>query len=188
MGEQAYIAEFLSERASPELMDVFSRAIDRAEAVGTQTQLAHLTGPLLDDARVSARVSESVRNKAKAAVSEQLLELVVPGKGEFAFELASLVEPACALSRDLGAERVSPLSFLATCLAADVPLDRTSVRTQELLRSAGLTVEILVPTSITSDTRRQDFTYTSLGFGTDLTAMARAGPSVPTLMRQFTWS
>jgi ATP-dependent Clp protease ATP-binding subunit ClpC len=52
---------------------------------------------------------------------------------------------------------------------------------QEALRAAGLTFESLVPAKSTEETRRQDFTFTSLGFGTDITAMARAGswPACP---------
>src|SRR5262249_20511797 len=65
-------------------------------------------------------------------------------------------------------------TFLATCLSASIPLDAVSAQTQETLRSAGLTVEALVPVISREDTRRQDFTFKSLNLGTDITAMARA--------------
>jgi ATP-dependent Clp protease ATP-binding subunit ClpC len=173
--EQTYVAEFLNEFASSDLVDIFGRAVDRAEAANTQTHLSHVVDTLLDESAVRARVPDEVRAKAKAALAEQVLAISHAGSGEFAFRLAPLVEPARQLAKDWGADRVLPLNFLATCLSAGISLDPVSVRTQEALRSAGLTVETLVPTTGDRDARRQDFTFTSLGFGTDITAMARAG-------------
>ena len=175
MDERAYVAEFLQDSASRDLVDIFDRAVDRAEAVGTLTHLAHVIDPLLDDPTVRNRVSDDVRSRARAALAEQMLGYSETGSGGFAFRLAPLVEPARQLARDWGAERVSPLNFLATCLTAGIPLDPVSVRTQEALRSAGITIETLVPANTSGDARRLDFTFTSLGFGTDITAMARAG-------------
>lgn len=177
MDEKTYLAEFLKNSASGELMSVFVEAVKRAEAANTETHLAHVVRQLLDDTTVRSRVPEELNSRARAALAEQALDFTVVGeaRGNFAFKLSPLVEPARQLARDWGGERVSPLNFLATCLSAGILLDPASARTQEALRSAGLTIETLLPTTGASDARRQDFTFTSLGFGTDITAMARVG-------------
>src|SRR5262249_2637050 len=151
--------------ASPELMDIFNRAVDRAEAANSRTYLAHVIDLLLDDSTIRSRIPEKVRIKSHAALAEQTLKLTDYGNGSFAFRFAPLIEPARQLARDWGAERVLPLNFLATCLTAGIPLDPDSVHSQEALRSAGLTLETLVPAKAADETRRQDFTFKSLGFG-----------------------
>jgi ATP-dependent Clp protease ATP-binding subunit ClpC len=181
MDEKAYVSDFLSNSAATELMAVFERAMDRAESAHTHTYLSHIVEGLLDDPSVLARVPDPVRSRARAALAEQALGFTESGDGSFAFRLAPLVEPARQLARDWGATRVSPLNFLATCLTAGLSLDPVSMRMQEMLRAAGLTFEALVPAKSNEEARRQDFTFTSLGFGTDITAMARAGfwPACP---------
>ncbi len=177
MNEKAYLTDFLSNSATSALVDVFQAAVRRAESAGTQTHLAQVVLCLLDDPTIRERVSADVTSKARAALAKDIIGLPSIGlqPGSLGFKLAALVDPATQLARDWGATLVSPLTFLATCLSAEVPLDPISARAQEALRAAGLTVEALGARIAPADARRQDFTFKSLGFGTDITAMARAG-------------
>ena len=174
--ERAYLAEFLKQ-STPELVAAIRAAVTDARAGGTQVYLAHVIMRLLDDPTVSEKISNEERTKSRAALSAQMLEFPSDnqGTGNFAFRLVALVEPARQLARDWGAPKVTPVGFLVTCLSASVQLDPVSLQTQERLRAAGLTVESFGPKLPAPDTRRQDFTYKTLGFGTDITAMARAG-------------
>src|SRR5215813_3765425 len=102
--EKAYVEEFLTTSASPELMDIFNRAVDRAEAANSRTYLAHVIDLLLDDSTIRSRIPEKVRIKSHAALAEQTLKLTDYGNGSFAFRFAPLIEPARQLARDWGAE------------------------------------------------------------------------------------
>jgi ATP-dependent Clp protease ATP-binding subunit ClpA len=177
MDEEAYLTDFLSRSAAEALVSAFQSAIGVAEPAGTETQLAHVVLCLLQESTVGERISPEVNSKARAALARQILSFPVDARqaGSLGFKLAALVEPARQLAHDWGAARVSPLTFLATCLSAEVPLDETSARTREALRAAGLTVEALGARINPPDARRQDFTFKSLEFGTDITAMAQAG-------------
>jgi ATP-dependent Clp protease ATP-binding subunit ClpC len=181
--ESSYLAEFLTQSASKELVSVFRAAVKDAQAAGTRTYLANVTARLLDDPTVSERLPPEIRAKARAALVSQMLEFPQDSHGgaNFAFKLVALVEPARRLSLDWGATKVSPVGFLVTCLSASVPLDAVSAQTQERLRASGITVEALGAKASPPDARRQDFTYKTLGFGTDISAMARAGfwPACP---------
>jgi ATP-dependent Clp protease ATP-binding subunit ClpC len=175
--ERTYLTEFLTHSAAESLVSAFQAAIRLAEPTATETQLAHVVLCLLDDPTVSERVSPEVNSKLRAALADQILKLPPNNlqSGRLGFKLSALVEPARQLARDWGASRVSPLTFLATCLSAEIPLDEISARTQEGLRAAGLTIEALGARISEPDARRQDFTFKTLEFGTDVTAMARAG-------------
>jgi ATP-dependent Clp protease ATP-binding subunit ClpA len=175
--ERVYLTEFLTNSATKTLVSAFQAAIGLAEPARTETQLAHIVLSLLEDPTVSERITSDVNSRTRAALAQQIIELPTSElrAGNLGFKLAPLVEPARELARDWGASLVSPLTFLATCLSAEVPLDPASSRTREALRSAGLTLESLGVKIIESDARRQDFTFKSLEFGLDLTAQARAG-------------
>ncbi len=176
--------EFLRSCASASLVVALEKSVSLAEAGGTRIYLAHLIDSLLDDDTVRSRLSEDLFLKVKSAVAKQIASLkpvLQNERGRFAFDLASLCEPAVALAKDSGATLVSPLILLATCLSSGWRSDEESVRTQEIVRAAGLTLDRLVPGTDREKIKRADFTYKSLGFGIDLTAMARAGfwPSCP---------
>jgi ATP-dependent Clp protease ATP-binding subunit ClpC len=168
---------FLRKEATPALVGVIGDAMARAESAGMRTHLAHVIDRLLEEESVRARVPEEVRTRARAALSDQIKGFPLDGAqaGKFAFSLADLTGPASAMARDVAADRVSPLIFLATCLSASIELDADSGRTREVLRAGGLTHEALMPKAAGDAVRRADFTFQSLGVGTDITAMARAG-------------
>ena len=175
---------FLKSSASPTLVEALEKAVKAADGSKTRIYLAHVVDQLLDDTTVRARLSEEVRLRAKAEVARQISSFQPAPeqeRGRFAFDLASLCDPAVALASDSGAGHVSPLILLATCLSPGCPGDAASVRMQEALRAAGATLENLVPGRVGESAKRADFTYKSLGFGIDVTAMARAGfwPTCP---------
>jgi ATP-dependent Clp protease ATP-binding subunit ClpA len=173
------LKEFLQRSATPGLVDSVRSAMLRADQAKQRTHLAHLVDTILDDGSVRSRVDEELRLKAKAALARQMAAFPVVGAEEsatFAFDLHSLTAPAISLAQDWGAEKVSPLTLLATCLSPQLLKDVESAQAQEALRTAGLTVEALVPQrGPKAGAMRADFTFKSLGFGTDITAMARAG-------------
>jgi ATP-dependent Clp protease ATP-binding subunit ClpA len=173
------LKEFLQKFATPALVESIRGAMLRADQTARQTYLAHLVDTVLDDESVKKRINEDVRLKARAALAEQMVafpKVSAEQAATFAFDLNSLTTPAIALARDWGAEKVSPLTLLATCLSPQLLKENESARTQEALRTAGLTVEALVPQRGAKDSAmRADFTFKSLGFGSDITAMARAG-------------
>jgi ATP-dependent Clp protease ATP-binding subunit ClpC len=177
------LRDFIQRSAAPALVDVIRAAVSRAIQGGTRVYLAHLIDALLDDPTASARLAPDVRIRAKAALAEQIGSFSpVKGdeQGDLAFGLSSLAIPAEALAKDSGADKVSPLTLLSTCVSREVVREPESVRTREAMRAAGLTIDSLAVAEDDSH-RRTDFTFKSLGFGNDLTAMARAGfwPTCP---------
>lgn len=163
--------QFLENHADEGLIRAVERAIELAEGPPSRpVHLADVMLVLLDDVTVRGRVSVDRREAAQAALRQVIESTVSRSAGGFGFDLAAAAEPSIAAARDWGATRVSPLFLLAACLG-DAPFqDPDSVRAQEALRRSGLTpADLATPTC-----ERTDFTYQSLGFGTDLTAMARA--------------
>ena len=179
MTQQHSIEWLLRHGASPDLVVVFTRSIERARDARTDVYLANVVLELLNDATVRARVSSDSRLRASFNLSNQLV--TVPSVAtaynapRFAFELIRFLGPAHALAIDCGTSLITPITFLATCLVSDLSVDEVSRRTQEEIRSAGITTESLMPIPKESETIRQDFRYKSLGFGIDLTAMALSG-------------
>lgn len=173
------LKEFLQKSATPALVESVRQAMYKADQTQRQTYLAHLVDTVLDDESVRNRLNSEIRLKAKAALAEQLApypQVSSEKSATFAFDLNALTAPAIALARDWGAEKVSPLTLLATCLSPQLLKEVESAQTQEALRTAGLTVDAMVPQRGQKDSAmRADFTFKSLGFGTDVTAMARSG-------------
>ena len=174
------LKDFLKESANASLVDVIRRAISKAETAGIPTYSAHLINALIEDTSVSNRIPVEISTKARAALSERITALEkistpeeVPGR--FAFDLSSLTIPSVELARDLGADKVTPLAFLAAMLSNETIQSSEFVKTQEAMRAASLTLDTLMPPHDQKSVKRFDFTYSTLGFGTDLTAMAKAG-------------
>ena len=179
------LRNFLTNRASASRVEAISTAMAAAEAAGAQTRLAHVSQALLADSSVRTRIPTEIRLRAEAAVAEQLDsadEQAQPSGelGTFAFDLSLLSKPAVELAQDWGADKVSPLAFLAAILSVEGIGPASAARTQEALRSAGLTLSRLMP-SRDSAGAVFDFTYKSLGLGVDITAKARSGfwPTCP---------
>ncbi len=174
------LKEFLQRAATTSLVECVRNAIRRASAEKTKTFLAHLLDMVLDDESVRNRMDEALRLKAKAALAEQMSLFPVVSaeqRGVIAFDIGLLASYSLGLAKDWGATQVSPLTLLATCLSPQLLKEVESARAQEALRAAGLTLEALIPKrkGKAGDVVRSDFTFKSLGFGTDVTAMARAG-------------
>lgn len=183
VGSATDARSFLATHASQELVLAIRGAIDAAETDQRPVVLADIVDQLLDDETVRSRLDEPVRLKGKAAMARRRAETTPANDraGQFGFDLTELIGPAIELAGQWGAHRVTPPVLLATCIATQQIRESSSVATQEALRAAGLTVERLLATDTAQRARRVDFTFKSLGFGTDLTAMARAGywPSCP---------
>ena len=171
------LKRFLSESATSSLVNAIRAASANAEAGGEGTRLAHLADALLAEGSVASRLPDGVAVAARSTLARELLhgEDTANSAGDFTFDLASLVQPALELARDWEADRVSALTLLAAILTVEGLRPPDAARTQEALRAAGLTVQSLMPRAERGQTARTDFTFRSLGFGTDLTAMARAG-------------
>lgn len=170
------VPSFLRTRAGEAVVAAIEHAIARAEHTGQPVQVAHLADVLLQDASIAQRIGAPQQAAARAEMAQHLVShrdrSGVPA-GTLSFDLAALIDPALALARECGADVVSPLIMLATLLSSSDLKDPQLVRAQESLRRVGLTLERLLPSS--GQAARQDFTFQSLGFGMDLTAMARAG-------------
>jgi ATP-dependent Clp protease ATP-binding subunit ClpC len=111
--------------------------------------------------------------KSKSAISEQL-QLIpqdLAHKGKYSFDLQRIADQSIALAIGWGANRVVPSTFLMACLTPDFFSDSVSRDTVERLRTSGITVESLLPTATQTYV---DYKFQPLGFGTDITAMARA--------------
>ena len=176
------LEQFLTSSVSDELLGVFAAAHARAKADGKRTHLAHLLDLLLDEQSVRSKLPEEVRDRARAALAEQIRSLPSddqPNSGLLAFDIQVLADLALDSKSTLGDSKVNALLFLATCVCGSIGLDPESERSLEHLQTAGITAEMFLP-SASEQARRQDFTYRSPGlgtegFGTDLTAMVRAG-------------
>ena len=181
------LEEFLTKSASDALQVVLAEAHARAMAAGQQTYLAHVLDRLLNEQTVRGKLPEEVLARGRACLAEQVHQFTRDPavRGQLAFDLDSLAVPALEMARSLGAVTVTPLMFLATCASSAIDLDADSERSRELLRAAGITADMFLP-SATEKARRQNFTFRAQGLpaqglGTDITAMARAGfwPSCP---------
>ena len=174
--DAGYLRHFLHENASAGLIGAIGAARASAEANGTCTHLAHLLDRLLDEKSIRSRVDEAVRTRAQAALAEYVSSFPKDDHpGSFAFVLEDFARPAMELARDSSSTKVTPVIFLATCLSAAIDTDAQSSRAREALRAAGLTHDLLVPKADPEAAQRADFTFQSLGYGTDITAMVRAG-------------
>jgi ATP-dependent Clp protease ATP-binding subunit ClpC len=170
------LREFLSSRVSESLLRAIDTASSKCEAAGTAVGLADLLATVLADPTVRSRVSAEQHERALAELAAERSAAppaagVLPGA--FSFDLALFVEPLLQIARDWGAERVTPPMFVAACLAMPPLPDVPSARAQEALRRSGLAAADLIADR--EAVGRSDFTCRSLGFGTDLTAMAAAG-------------
>src|SRR5690349_19350171 len=115
--------EFLERHATSDLVEVILSAINHSEQSGTTTNLAQVVDALLDDHAVIVRVADPKRTHAKAGLSTQISSFgpAAPRQvGEIDFDFSALVDPATMLAKDLGAERVTPLTLLATLLTAGI--------------------------------------------------------------------
>ena len=166
--------DFLSRTASPELVDAIQRSAKRAESSNQQTHLPHLILELLDDSSTIGRVPHFVRMASKSSMSEQIQAIPTDAalSGKYSFDLQKLADQAVALATDWGASRVVPSTFLMASLTPDLFSDPLSRETMERLRRCGVTIESLLPTSPAP--AYADYSFQPLGFGTDITAMARA--------------
>ena len=169
------VSAFLRTCASEQLVVAIEQAIGRAEEARRPVHAALLADELLQDPSIVQRLSAPQRTGARAEMARELAARPDDGinVGTVSFDLGSLVDPALTLSKACGAETVSPLILLATLLSSGDLTDPQLIGVQEGLRRAGLTLEGLFPDP--TQVARADFTFQSLGFGTDLTAMARAG-------------
>lgn len=171
---------FLTVQANSHLVDCIERGLALAEGNRQRAHLAHVVDALLCEDGVRNHLPSEKLVEARAHLAGQMQSQPVAKNGEagrLAFDLGRLVVPALALANDCGADRVSPLLFLATCITASFgPADRESARTAEFLHRSGITLSDLMARSQDSGSaKRADYTYQSLGFGVDLTAMARNG-------------
>ena len=167
---------FLRNEASPTLVGALSNALATARQNQTVTTLGHVIDALLDDTAIINRVSGDCRKRAKAGLSAHLPALPRHERpGSFSFQLSAVTMAARGIANDMGADRVTPLAFLVSCLQGENIADAASMQAIQIVRSAGLSAESLTLPSKRDELRRQDFTFHALGFGVDLTAKARAG-------------
>jgi ATP-dependent Clp protease ATP-binding subunit ClpC len=164
---------FLRDSATARLVEVIHEAMSSATRNQTKTHLAHLADALLEDDQIGRRLKAEPRLQAKAALARQIASLpaALGDAGNIAFDLGELGAKSIELAAGWEAKKVSPLTMLAACLEGAQLKEPESVKTQELLRAAGLSLASLMP----QQSPQADFTYKSLGFGRDLTALARAG-------------
>jgi hypothetical protein len=142
------LKEFLQNAAAPDLVGVIRSAIARPEIAGTYTYSAHFADALLDGPSVGARIADDLRVRAKAGLAPQLASFSPsdPGANErFAFGISAPVDPAVALARERGADRVAPFTVLTPGLTCGLLKGPESVCAQEALRRPALTVEGLIP-------------------------------------------
>lgn len=170
---------FLQQKSSEDLITSLGNAFNQAKTLEQSPQLAHVVASLLSSTMVQERLDPTVGQNAIKALQQQIGAFAAQEDRQkhLQFGLLPLLEAAHQLSQDAGADKVTPLTLLRACLNEDLFSDGDSIRTLETLRSIGLTSDQLLPSTAESEdqAKRADYTYKSLGFGTDLTAMARAG-------------
>ncbi|MBT9586739.1 ATP-dependent Clp protease ATP-binding subunit [bacterium] len=170
---------FLKNQANSALVQSITKAIARAESKHQPMRMPHLCDALLQNDGVAGLLGSERVSQLRAALALKIHELPEekPLSGKLMVNLEAFAPAACEFARRCGAERVSPVVFLATCLNSELKIDADSAATVELLRRAGLHLEDLLalPSADSVLVKRGDFTYKPLGFGIDLTAMARAG-------------
>lgn len=169
--------EFLQSHADPVLVQLVLRATESAKQSSQRTQLAHVVQELLTDSAVAGRLPEPALQAAKAKLADFIrgFPRADGNTGEIGFGIQSLFEPSIEMTRAMGGGRTTSVGFLATCLRAGILSDPASIQAQEILRASGVVLEVLgAPTPIQARPFR-DYVFQSLGFGVDLTAMARDG-------------
>ncbi len=168
------VKRFFQERTTPEVRAVFDAA---TQAAGKRPLVvADLANEALREDSVRSRLRERVLNAADEALTQHWDELTRPtraGAPRLGFDLDTLVEAGTRLAREWGLPLVDVPAFLAACLDEALH-EPESLRLREVLAEAGLTQEVLRPVD-------DAFRFRPLGFGYDLTAMARAGrwPTCP---------
>lgn len=180
------VESFLTTHASTDLKRVIVHGIEHAKANLRRVYLADIVVTLLESEAVKAQVTPKVLDKSRLTLAEQLVKLDgcrEPDKsGRFDFRLDLLAGPAVEFAKACGASNVTPLVFLATCISSEQLADAQSQQTRERLKAAQLTLDVLMPKRTAASAKVMSrYIFQSLGYGFDLTAMARDGfwPSCP---------
>lgn len=172
---------FLTQHVSPELKQAIVRGIERASEHGRHWHLVDVVAPLLETEAVKSQIPPDVLDGARLTLGEQMTKLDAKGArgeaGRMGFRFDLLAEPSLDFARACGADGVTPLVFLATCVSSNQLPDAASQETQERLNAARLTLDVLAPARKGGSSAKamMGYTYHSLGYGFDLTAMARDG-------------
>ncbi|CAM2010098.1 AAA family ATPase [Acanthopleuribacter pedis] len=167
------LTTFLKEKTSPSLLDAFEAAAARAGKETRAVHLAHLLDQLLADSEVVRRLPENTAAQAHALLARQIAALPA-GTSGFAFDIQRLIQPSLAWCATFGADRVSPIMLLITLLKNETLFSGDAAQSVQGLRQLGLTVDHFLPRAAET-VHQNDFTYEPLGFGQDLTLMARRG-------------
>lgn len=168
----AQISEFL-DQADERLKKALVEVLESTARLGGRFRLVHLLDALLAEPTAAERLSAEQRTVARAKFAE-LIRAEPAGDGRaVSAHVQDLLKLSLAAAQDHGASCITPLTLLEVCMSATTFTDPDWVRAQELLRVAGF-APFQVATAVVG-AARADFTFASLGFGTDLTAMARGG-------------
>ena len=170
---------FLKQKSSEELVKRLGKAFSHAKSLGQTPKLAHIILSLLKAPVIQKRLDAGIQQSATRVLEEQVASFseTLAQKSSTDFGLLSLLQEAYQLAQDAGSDKVTPLTMLRACLNEDLFSDSDSIKTLEILRAVELSPDQLSPSTAESEdqAKRADYTFKTLGFGTDVTAMARAG-------------
>lgn len=165
------LRELLERDASDSLVRAIKVAIEQASAAKRKTSLAFLASALLADEAVRARLGDETADAAQAAMSSHTAS-APSGEGAFDFDLEAIAQAALSLTRDFGGEKATPVGMLAAIVGEAVG---PGPEVRAALQAAGVVAPALLGARDPAAAKRRDFTFAPLGFGQDITEMARAG-------------
>ncbi len=161
----------LSAKYARPLLKSVEDALALASKADRNNCITDLIKLILDTEDARQRIPSEVLTKVNAALARIQIAREKKDGSSGSFDLEPLLEEALELSQAWGASKSSPLALIATFVSSNSLRDPLSIQTQEALRNAGLSLEHLIPKRAAS---RADYRFESLGFGLDVTAMARA--------------
>ena len=119
----------------------------------------------------------SVTQRVRQEATDSVLEALHRFNGTHAAfgeeDLHIMLQSALGLARDSGAQQVTPTVLLASLLASSHQFGRENQRLIRAVEDSGLSLSQLVAPTHQDGTR--DYSFAPLGFGRNLTAMARDG-------------
>jgi ATP-dependent Clp protease ATP-binding subunit ClpC len=161
--------------------DVLTSCINSAEESARQADRqmlpADLVLQLCKVEPLSGRLGDEEKEKLQISLTNDLLstqQTAAKIDAGYGFDLEQLLAKAAEISADYGGNQSGCMAVVASLLTVNTFTDASIIRLQELVRTAGLSIETLVPGG-TLDASKADFRFEQLGFGQDITRMARSG-------------
>ena len=172
---------FMSIRSLLQADDGLTACINAAEESARRAGRCMLPADLVQElSRVEplvSRLGDAERERLQLSLADALLgehSSSNSNPGGYGFDLQQLLAKAAEISADFGGNRSGCMAVISALLTVNTFSDPSIVHLQETLRTAGLSIETLAPQNA-SEAAKADYRFEQLGFGQDLTRMARSG-------------